>query len=47
MISSYLLLSFICMDDIHVDAFINEFMEKLFSPLDRLYKHKDGRSKSL
>lgn len=46
-ISSYLLLSFVCMDDIHIDAFINQFMEKLFSPLNRLHKNKDWRRKTL
>lgn len=35
------------MDDIHIDAFINKLMEKLFSSLDRLYKNKDWRSKTL
>lgn len=35
------------MDDIHIDAFVNKFMEKLFSPLNRLYKNKDWRSKTL
>lgn len=35
------------MDDIHINAFINKLMEKLFSPLNRLYKNKDWRSKTL
>lgn len=35
------------MDDIHIDAFINQLMEKLFSSLNRLYKNKDWRSKTL
>lgn len=35
------------MDDIYVDAFINKFMEKLLSPLNRLYKNKDWGSKTL
>lgn len=46
-ISSYLLLSFVCMDDIHIDAFVNQFMKKLFSPLNRLHKNKDWRRKTL
>lgn len=35
------------MDDIHIDAFVNKLMEKLFSPLNRLYKNKNRRSKTL
>lgn len=35
------------MDDIHIDAFINKLMEKLFGPLNRLHKNKDWRSKTL
>lgn len=35
------------MDNIHIDAFVNQFMEKLFSPLNRLDKNKDWRSKAL
>lgn len=41
------MLSLVCMDDIHIDAFVNKLMEKLFSPLNRLYKNKDRRSKTL
>lgn len=35
------------MDDIHIDALINKLVEKLFSSLNRLYKNKDWRSKTL
>lgn len=35
------------MDDIHIDAFINKLMEKLFGPLNRLHKNEDWRSKTL
>lgn len=35
------------MDDIHIDAFVNQFMKKLFSPLNRLHKNKDWRRKTL
>lgn len=43
----YLLLRPFSMDDIHIDAFVNQLMEKLSSSFFGLYKHQHGRQKPL
>lgn len=37
----YLLLCSFCMNDVHINTFIYELMEKLFSPFNGLNKNKD------
>lgn len=43
----YLLLCAVCVDYIHVDAFIHQLMEKLPCPFYSLNKHQHGRQEAL
>lgn len=43
----YLLLCALCVDDIYIDAFIDQLMEKLPCSFYRLNKHQHGRQEPL